>query len=267
MTRLIEPFGGSLAVTMRLLGGEAPCSWPGSKRFYANAIIDVMGLTRPDELVLAEASPWYYVWQGLAESGWSELVEASRAVLVDGDEDAQKAAWLERRASFNPEALSAVEAGAMWLWLLKRSYSNKGPQAGFSPRKITLGPRSNFGKWRYRVDDPWYRLDRMQLGRLPEIMVFRRAEDIPLELISGSNVYVDPPYPDTTPYAWGTAVPLEDLGGLVSRWSLAKQIGVSLHIEHPDLLAHGFVRHELPRRERPGRNRSKQQLELLMVRA
>lgn len=268
--RLIEPFGGSLAVTMHLLGGAAPCSWPGSKRFYTKAIVERLRLTRPAEVVLAEPSPWYYVWKGLEgldpAQGWADLVEATRALTVEPE--AEKETWLVRRANFRPEALSYAEAGAMWLWLLKRSYGNKGPQAGYCPREITMGPRSNFGKYRYRLDDPWFRLAKMNLAPpLPTFHVYRDHADIPLDLIAGSTLYVDPPYPGTTPYAWGDELDLPAVAALAGgRWGLARCVGLSLPEDPPAGLLKGFTVHELPRRERPGRNRSKQQRELLLVR-
>ena len=128
----VELCCGSAAVTLRLIGGpnaRPPISYMGSKRGYAEAILNVLGLRSgqgADAVVLVEAGPWARAWRLLTTP------EGCRAVadVIRGwvGEDA-RALWDRLRAEPVPE--DAAEAVGAWLIVNGQSVQ-KGGEGGAS---------------------------------------------------------------------------------------------------------------------------------------
>lgn len=173
--------------------------YQGGKRKFARAILEAAGLRSgqgAERVVLCDAGPWGDVWRHQAAGVDLAALMEPWAALGD---DAQRAAFGELRTRW-PE-IEEPEQSAAWLWLLQRSYAGKGPRAGFLPRRITKGPRSNHGKWRYTPDAPAPALRRLDGLPWPARTTVLRCDARLVEPISDAIVYIDPPYAGTTGYA------------------------------------------------------------------
>jgi len=120
----VELCAGSAAVTLRLIGGAGarpPVAYIGSKRAYARAILNVMGLHSgdgADGVVLVEAGPWAKVWAALAQPAvCSDVVRILRSW---SDED-PKALW--DRLKVAPVPVDPAGYTAAWTFLQARNFS------------------------------------------------------------------------------------------------------------------------------------------------
>ncbi|HYE79201.1 MAG TPA: hypothetical protein VEI97_14555 [bacterium] len=77
----IEPFAGSAAVALHLLGGSPPIGYAGNKRAAAPAIAARLWGDRgdPGRIVLADVGPWGVVWRVAAGGGCPGFSAAWRA--------------------------------------------------------------------------------------------------------------------------------------------------------------------------------------------
>ena len=143
---VVELCAGSAAVTLRLIGGpnaRPPISYMGSKRGYAEAILNVLGLRSgqgADAVVLVEAGPWARAWRLLTTP------EGCRAVadVIRGwvGEDA-RALWDRLRAEPVPE--DAAEAVGAWCYLAANSYRKGDPGSGFDDAMERVAKGTKWG--------------------------------------------------------------------------------------------------------------------------
>ena len=142
----VELCAGSAAVTLRLIGGpnaRPPISYMGSKRGYAEAILNVLGLRSgqgADAVVLVEAGPWARAWRLLTTP---EGCRAVAAVILGWVGEDARALWDRLRAEPVPE--DAAEAVGAWLWVTGHGDYSKpprlaGPWSG-NPRNVFSTPR------------------------------------------------------------------------------------------------------------------------------
>lgn len=203
-----EPFCGTAAVTLRLLGGERavpPVAYMGAKRRYARAILAAMGLRSgqgADAVILVDTGPWARAWQVLSRPG-AALMVASAISRMEGDgadllrrlkaagQPADPIVWV---AHF----LALQGAGAMGIPVQARPdgtwkangyahVSKSGVSRGFMER---LRP--------HLLADRVARLDRIRWP-MTEIHC---TDALRLDAIAlrASHIYVDPPYLGTTGY-------------------------------------------------------------------
>lgn len=79
----VEPYAGSLAVGLRLLGACHLVGWMGGKSRYADAIMSILNVSAADEIWCADVSPWAACWRALAKPGIgraaADIIEAIEA--------------------------------------------------------------------------------------------------------------------------------------------------------------------------------------------
>lgn len=229
MTRPVvfcEPFCGTAAVTLRLLGGEravSPVTYMGAKRRYAGAILAAMGLRSgqgADAVILNDAGPWARAWQILSMPG-AALRVADGIVRMAGDgaglfeqlrAAGQPADPIEWVASF----LALQGAGALgipvqacadgtWKTSGYAHVSKSGISRGFMER---LRPKL--------LADRVACLDRI---RWPRTEIYcTDALRLDAVALRASHVYADPPYAGTKGYG-AEKMAQEDLAALAHRFA------------------------------------------------
>lgn len=121
-TLYVEPFAGSFAVGLALLGGtraRPPIAYMGAKRRYAADILGAFGLHPGQgaaEVVLIDAGPWGRCWQALTTTTLRMQV-VGQLLRWQGRNPVQL--WDELAAA--PPPPDPAEAVAGWLWLQARS--------------------------------------------------------------------------------------------------------------------------------------------------
>lgn len=125
MTIYIEPFAGSAAVALQLVGGcrvVPPIGYMGGKRRLADDILGAAGLhpgDGADLVVLIDAGPWGEAWEVIFDV---ERRPALVACLRSWRGEDPSALWERLRDAGRPE--DPVERVAAWLWLQGRAANN-----------------------------------------------------------------------------------------------------------------------------------------------
>ena len=210
---------GSAAVTVRLLGGSSarpPVSYMGSKRGYAGAILDVLGLRAgagADACLLADPGPWSRVWSVLTlPDGCREVAGHLRGWVGEDP----RALWDRLRADKPLEgATTDPRDVAAWLWVVGHGDFSKPPRLS----RIYAAPAGD-SEGRWKASPPGWLANRVKRApRWPTTTIATDARVIPLpeRLPDGCYVYIDPPYRATTGYAHD--LPRADVLDLALRWS------------------------------------------------
>lgn len=120
----IEPFAGSLAVALALVGGQnciPPIGYMGGKRRLASDILGVAGLRvgqGADHVVLVDAGPWGEAWEVIFDA---ERRAALVATICSWGRPDPSLWWESLRNEGRPE--DQIQRVAAWLWLQGRSAS------------------------------------------------------------------------------------------------------------------------------------------------
>lgn len=197
----VEPFAGSLAVGLSLVGATPFVGWKGSKARYAEAIRTILGVQRADEIWCADVSSWAAVWRALARPG---VARAAADIVLEIERDA-----LERGDC--PASYHTVwhELREEWVCLVKMSGLNAGPEAGCKEKPAGAWRRHHRDgsqqahRFDVAVSNPSQRAVSMsaRLRALPDplpIRVWSDAREIPPR--RGAVVLLDPPYVGTSGY-------------------------------------------------------------------
>lgn len=280
-----RPFLGLCAASggleAKILGGEVITSYQGAKRYYRRGLVDVMGvdLALVPRLEVAEASPWFNVWEAVRVHGWDAVVEAVRGLVAsmpndDGPKDKARYLWL--RDQYMPKRAGkrrewqvwngTPETAAAYLWLSQRSYGGRGPAAGFIARPIPLPPgkeKHERGNFRHKPDAPlnrmrahpwkdWQKLDAVHRDA-------RRVRPRP-----GWTVYIDPAYKGTTGYRYGSFDRKAVVQCAVKHAMAGSSVFVSEAQPIPELISRpGWESAEIFRNSHKGRNHSRTKTEFL----
>ena len=213
----VEPFAGSLAVGLSLVGATPFVGWKGSKARYAAAIRTILGVQRADEIWCADVSSWAAVWRALARPGVARaaadiVLEIERDALGRGDCPASyHAVWHELREEWRSRPMAVdARAVAVWVCLVKLSGLNAGPEAAGCKEKPAGAwrrhPRDGSQQARrfdVAVSNPSQRAVSVstRLRALPDplpVRVWSDAREIPPR--RGAVVLLDPPYVGTSGY-------------------------------------------------------------------
>lgn len=134
----VEPYAGSLAVGLRLLGARKPLvGWMGGKSGYADAIMSILRVSAADEVWCADVGDWAQVWRALALRGVAreaaDIIDSYEAdALSTGDSPASyRRVWMALREDWRREGTTVDAVGvARWITLVKWSTLYGGPEAG-----------------------------------------------------------------------------------------------------------------------------------------
>lgn len=104
----IEPFAGSLAVALHILGGEAPIGYAGNKRYPAPRIMNFLWPYNgsPDRIVVADVGPWRTVWEVFAARGGGRILDIM--LSWPGVDDRQLWHDLTQQVPNSPEEFAAT---------------------------------------------------------------------------------------------------------------------------------------------------------------
>jgi hypothetical protein len=213
----VEPFAGSLAVGLGLLGGVPLVGWMGAKARYADGIKRILRVDSAEEVWCADVNDWAQVWRGLARPGVAadaaDIIEGyeTQAMALGGRPMDYRAVWMALRDDWRREGTPADGRGVgRWLALVKGSALNKGPEGGTSFRpdqKRTIDGGGSMSRPLRALRSP-----------LP-IRVWDDATAIPTR--RDAVVLIDPPYAGLTGYAGsdGRSRSLADV--VVEKWRAA----------------------------------------------
>lgn len=195
---------GTGAVSLLLIRPDGVDSLPmmGSKARYAREILDLLGASRPDRLVMADHGPWGSWWQTVAADGLGfEVADAIEAMPRDGCELFEQLVdapipdcAVQRAAAFaclqvgNASGRAVRSNGSTWVTHGYGHVSGSGIARGFVER---LRPSILAQKVRRIAACSW-----------PAVHVVvddLRGFDAAL-IVEGDVVYIDPPYAGTTGY-------------------------------------------------------------------
>jgi hypothetical protein len=218
----VEPFAGSLAVGLGLLGGTPLVGWMGSKARYADGIKRILRVDSAEEVWCADVNDWAQVWRGLARPGVAadaaDIIEGyeAQAMALGGRPMDYRAVWMALRDDWRREGTPADGRGvARWLALVKGSAAGKGPDAGTKFTDTAEARRlPNGSRHHDRFDSVAPRLRALR-SPLP-IRVWDDAAAIPAR--RDAVVLIDPPYAGLTGYAGsdGRSRSLADV--VVEKW-------------------------------------------------
>jgi hypothetical protein len=114
---LVDLCAGTASVSLYAMARIGPlCGFMGSKRRYAPALVQALGVDRPDRVVLVDAGPWGDVWTVLQD----EFHRARVAQLLEVWALEDVSALWERLVSRAPPA-DPAERVAQFLWLQARA--------------------------------------------------------------------------------------------------------------------------------------------------
>jgi len=225
----VEPFAGSLAVGLGLLGGVPLVGWMGSKARYAAGIKRILRVDSAEEVWCADVNDWAQVWRGLARPGVAadaaDIIEGyeAQAMALGGRPMDYRAVWMALRDDWRREGTPADGRGvARWLALVKGSAAGKGPDAGtkFTTDAVTRIHSTRNQSIQDRFDGNATTTRRLRALRSPlPIRVWDDAAAIPTR--RDAVVLVDPPYAGLTGYAGsdGRSRSLADV--VVEKWRAA----------------------------------------------
>lgn len=211
MTRIplwVEPYAGSLAVGLRLLGCRKPLvGWMGGKSGYADAIMQVLDVSAADEVWCADVGDWAQVWRALALPGVAreaaDIVDSYEAdALSTGDCPASyRRVWMALREDWRREGTTADAVGvARWVALVKGSAMQRGPEAG--TKLPDLPAHRRHPRDFHPVAERWAPYGK-RLRALPDplpVRIWGCASAIPARR---AVVMLDPPYAETEGYRHG----------------------------------------------------------------
>ncbi len=230
----IEPCAGSGAVGLALHGFQPLCSYTGSKGRWAPEILALAGYrpsTRRLPLLLGDAGPWGDCWHQLAILPL-QLYRRMEQLVEEARRDGPQAVWDRLVDETPPAGWSSVDGIAAWLYVQALSF-RRAPvvvRAGMlaAPRIGRPGEWLSRPGWGgYGIREAvllsrrlWVLADRIHWDReaISSSSGCWTAERLisPLDDLSGSVVYLDPPYQGTTGYA--ADLPREEVLALARRW-------------------------------------------------
>jgi hypothetical protein len=203
----VEPFCGTAAVTLRLLGGNdarPPVTYMGAKSRYAEAILSAMGLRSgqgADEVVLVDTGPWARAWSVLRHPGaalevagyianlrgaGAELFEHLRRV----GQPADPVAWTGNFLALQNSSARGIPVQALpdgtWKTNGYAHVSKSGASRGFCER---LRP--------HLLAARVARLDRI---RWPRTRIYQASALEVVSTLEATHAYLAPPYQGTTGY-------------------------------------------------------------------
>ncbi len=211
MSRVVfcEPFCGTAAVTLRLLGGldaHSPVTYMGAKRRYAAAILAAMGLRSgqgADEVILADTGPWARAWSILTQPGGPGEV-ASCIANMKGDgaalfdelrhagQPADPIKWVAAFLALQGSGAKGIPVRAnpdgSWATNGYAHISKSGARRGFIER---LRPHLLAARVARLSRVPWP--SRVQV-------LATDARRLPPGALRATYLYADPPYLGTTGY-------------------------------------------------------------------
>lgn len=221
----VEPFAGSAAVALALVGGAnciPPIGYMGGKRRLASDILGAAGLRvgqGADHVVLIDAGPWGEAWEVIFDAERRPAL-TSRLRSWEGSDPSDL--WCSLRDAGRPD--DVVERVASWLWLQGRSANNSPVWwDGAAPvMRLTMPEKCNRGtplkdaverSTRLRsesrhassgVTRPTTVANRIDaIARAPwrQVTVLRYHAELAALSLGGAVVYADPPYQGCTRYA------------------------------------------------------------------
>lgn len=230
---LVELFAGMAAVSWGAVGAVPPVRYQGGKRGYQARIRELLGVGRPDRVVLVEANPYVadalrVVWSPTARAEAIEFIRSWEA-----PPDLQRERWEAWRVEAHATRwadVGAVERGARWLWMQPRTVPFRSPPEvcrGDWLRDRMCDSQGRFS-FSWRPHTPGDKLFTLPADVPPVQVVTGRAEDLPP--IRGAVAYLDPPYPGTTGYG-GAGLTWQQIAALALRWAAAgATVGVSVQL-------------------------------------
>ncbi|RTL17502.1 MAG: hypothetical protein EKK55_22635 [Rhodocyclaceae bacterium] len=130
---LAEPFAGTAALTLHMLGGRPLTAYLGGKQRYAKAIAAASGLARPTGVILNDAGPWGRAWITLTAGRWVEV-----AAMIEALAEGASGAELFQRLAMQASPSDDVAWTATFLMLQSAAARGK-PVADASTRWRTAG--------------------------------------------------------------------------------------------------------------------------------
>lgn len=206
----VEPYAGSLAVGLRLLGCRKPLvGWMGGKSGYADAIMSILHVGAADEVWCADVGDWAQVWRALARPGVAreaaDLIDSYEAdALSTGDSPrSYRRVWMALREDWRATGTTVDAVGvARWVALVAGSAMQRGPAAGTKlPDTAQHRPHPRDG---HPVAHRWTSAP-PRLRAMPDplpVRVWDCASAIPVR--RDAVVLLDPPYDGTRTYQHGT---------------------------------------------------------------
>lgn len=186
-----------------------PVKYKGGKRSYAADIARHLGVWRPAEALLVEAS-WHVACA--LRVAWDPELRAMAAARYEAwaePEEAQRERW---SAMLGDWPADPVEAGIQWLWMRPRTVPMREPHVTRA-RGDWLRRVDSRGGSSYTLDAPGPALSRP----LPDMRVTVLHADVrDVEPVPGAVLYLDPPYLGTTGYA--ADLPRDGVIATAARW-------------------------------------------------
>ena len=216
----IELCAGSAALSCILtVNKRPPVSWMGCKVGWADSILSEMGLLPEqgaDRVVLVDPGPWGAVWDVLrTEAGRGEVIQH----LTSWFDVEPEPFWLGLKKQLREKPLKQgdpVIRVAQWLYLFNWSVYARDAGGYCGPGKVTKG-----GNKPYYKRLPTLCNDIAALRFDTDISAFQcSATEIPIpdSLPSGSVVYIDPPYLNTSGYLKGVDLQRDQAVNLALAW-------------------------------------------------
>lgn len=239
--RLIELTAGTAALSVRAIDAKARPLFTrrGAKTGYASTILELLG-TRAgagvDELVWAESDPYC---RFMLQACIDPAMRAAAGDVLRGWADEDPAALYRRLTAVGPIGAWSAEEVARWFLLGCWSYRPGEPSSGFNRTYVYPQPTTatHHGANGRPVGVVARQLDR--LPTFPRTALFADARQVPVDDGTDTLVYIDPPYRDTTPYAWTLSRAEVVLFAL--RWAeVGARVAVSEAEPIPELVAHGW---------------------------
>lgn len=203
----VEPYAGSLAVGLRLLGARKPLvGWMGGKSAYADAIMSILHVGAADEVWCADVGDWAQVWRALALRGVAreaaDIIDSYEAdALSTGDSPrSYRRVWMALREEWRAAGTTVDAVGvARWVALTRASGLARGPAAGCRwPDADTW-----IGTVRSAVPSMCGELA-VRLRALPDPLPVRVWDCASVIPACRAVVMLDPPYDATRTYQHGT---------------------------------------------------------------
>lgn len=249
--RLLEPFAGSAAVSMRALGLHTLCPYVGGKGFSSERILELLGMpvgALPDQVVLNDSGAFGRFWS-LCSPGL--LREAARLLRSwEGEPPFPRDRELfDRLRGTSPSSLDDVAWLATFLFLQARTFRGKPiwelhddggwKTHGFDPEYrdtlVRTSKKTHNRGWASPRGALARRLDALAdaCTKTPILGLCRDAPRV-LDLVqAGDMVFLDPPYGQWTDYG-----PRSMGISSSSLWMLALECqarGATVVLAHDDL--------------------------------
>jgi len=212
---MIEPFAGTAALSMHLLGAKKQVvPYQGSKWKYRHTLKDLVRnyyRYRPQRVVLADTGPWLDVHQSFRDGQLPEVISILHRLAQGDPRD-----WFEVLNKGEVRGLPPVRA-AEFLFLQRLAFRGKAVgivngewrSPGFNTDSAYGKAASDsFGKINPMVPRLVELLRNYRASPPPDTLLFAEAQSV-LEWVLQSSlkhracVYMDPPYAGTTGYPTG----------------------------------------------------------------